>query len=137
MGKFPSENTEKKKKIIGSRIRVGIGDNIHFEDDEEVKVLGEDTTLIVSSEDATEAEIIGKEIRVQVGPFNSIFKQINEREDLGSQTKKELEARVKELEEELMKKPPNKNKIDRLMSWFKKNASWLLPIISQILSKLP
>jgi len=66
MGKSPSENTEKKKKIIDSRIRVGVGDNIHFEDDEEVKVLGEDIKLIASSEDATEAEIIGKEIRVQV-----------------------------------------------------------------------
>lgn len=67
MGKSPSENTEKKKKIMGSRVRVVVGDNTHFEDDEEDIVLGEDIKLIVSSEDAKDAEIIGKEIQVQVG----------------------------------------------------------------------
>lgn len=131
-----NDKPKKKRKIIGARIRVGVGDSVHFEEDEEVEVLGEDTTLIVSSEEATGAEIIGKEVLVQMGTFEPILREIDKR-DLDNQAKEELKARVRELEKELSKKSPNKSKIDRIMTWFKINASWLLPIIFKILSKIP
>jgi translation initiation factor 2B subunit (eIF-2B alpha/beta/delta family) len=38
-------------------------------------------------------------------------------------TAEELKDKVKELEEELRKKQPNKNKINRLITWIRENAS--------------
>ena len=128
--------TEKKKKIIGKRVRLGIGKDVHFEDEENV-VVGSDTTLIVSPEETEGMEIIGEQIVLQVGgAFDSVLKQINERKDLNPQTKEELEVKVKELENELEKKPSDLKKIERLKSWFKGNASWLLPAIVSIVDKI-
>ena len=94
----------KPKKIIGKRVRVIVGDKAHFEDDEDVIVLGEDTTLIIGKEEAKDATIIGEQIYVQLGAsFDPVFKKIDEREDLDSKTKDELKVKTKELEEELGK----------------------------------
>lgn len=135
------DKSKKKKKIIGARVRVGVGNDVRFEDEEDVEVLGEDTTLIVSPEEAKGAEIVGKKILVQIGGFNSILSQINKREDPNAQTKEELKAKVKELENELKKKPSDEKKITQFKLWFKNNAPWLLPAIlnvaDKILSKVP
>lgn len=136
-----SRDKSKKKKIVGARIRVGIGNNVRFEDDEDVEVRGEDTTLIVSPEEAKGATIIGKEILVQIGAFDSVLTQINKRENLNNQTKEKLKAKVRELENELGKNQSDVTKIKRLELWFKNNAPWLLPtimnIVNKILSKIP
>lgn len=127
----------KPKKIIGKRVRVIVGDKAHFEDDEDVIVLGEDTTLIIGKEEAKDATIIGEQIYVQLGAsFDPVFKKIDEREDLDSKTKDELKVKTKELEEELRKEPSNKNKIKALLTWFKENASWLMPIIVEVLKRI-
>jgi len=131
-----TEKKEKKKKIVGARVRVVVGNNVSFEDEKDVEVLGEDITLIVSPEEAKGAQIIGKEIEVRIGAFDSILKQINEREDLNNQTKGELKAKVRELENELEKKTSDKTKIDRLKMFFKNNAPWLLPTIVNIVDKI-
>lgn len=135
------DKSKKKKKIIGARVRVGVGNDVRFEDEEDVEVLGEDTTLIVSPEEAKGAEIIGKKILVQIGNFDSILSQISKREDLNAQTKEELKAKVRELENELKKKPSDEKKITQFKLWFKNNAPWLLPailnVVDKILSKVP
>jgi len=132
---------KKKKKIIGARVRVGVGNDVRFEDEEDVEVLGEDTTLIVSPEEAKGAEIIGKKILVQIGGFDSILSQINKKEDLNAQTKEKLKAKVRELENELKKKQSDEKKITQFKLWFKNNAPWLLPAIlnfvDKFLSKVP
>ena len=136
-----SEDKSKKKKIIGERVRVGIGNNVRFEDEEDVDVYGEDTTLIVSSEEAKGKTIVGKEIRVQIGAFDSVLGQINRREGLNDQTKEELKAKVGELENELRKKQSDEKKINQFKLWFKNNAPWLLPtilnLVDKVLSKIP
>ena len=136
-----SGDKSKKKKIIGARVRVGIGNNVRFEDEEDVEVRGEDTTLIVSPEEAKGKTIIGKEILVQIGAFDSVFGQINRREGLNDQTKEELKAKVRELENELRKKQSDEKKINQFKLWFKNNAPWLLPailnLVDKVLSKIP
>lgn len=104
--------SKKVKKIIGTRVRVGVG-NVRFEDKEDVEVLGEDTTLIVSQEEARGAKIVGKEILVQIGSFDSVLSQIDKREDLNGQTKEKLKAKVRELEDELSKKQSDEKKINQ------------------------
>jgi len=135
------DKSKKKKKIIGARVRVGVGNDVRFEDEEDVEVLGEDTTLIVSPEEAKGAEIIGKEILVQIGAFDSVLGQINRREGLDDQTKEELKAKVRELKNELKKKQSDEKKITQFKLWFKNNAPWLLPailnVVDKILSKVP
>lgn len=135
------DKSKKKKKIIGARVRVGVGNDVRFEDEEDVEVLGEDTTLIVSPEEAKGAEIIGKKILVQIGGLNSILSQISKREGLNAQTKEELKAKVRELENELRKKPSDEKRIAQFKLWFKNNAPWLLPailnVVDKILSKVP
>lgn len=132
--------SKKVKKIIGTRVRVGVG-NVRFEDKEDVEVLGEDTTLIVSQEEARGAKIVGKEILVQIGSFDSVLSQIDKREDLNGQTKEKLKAKVRELEDELSKKQSDEKKINQFKLWFKNNAPWLLPtilnLLDKVLSKIP
>lgn len=136
-----SGDKSKKKKIIGTRVRVGIGNNVRFGDEEDVEVRGEDTTLIVSPEEAKGKTIIGKEILVQIGAFDSVLGQINRREGLNDQTKEELKAKVRELENELRKKQSDEKKINQFKLWFKNNAPWLLPailnLVDKVLSKIP
>ncbi len=136
-----SGDKSKKKKIIGTRVRVGIGNNVRFEDEEDVEVRGEDTTLIVSSEEAKGKTIIGKEILVQIGAFDSVLGQIDRREGLNDQTKEKLKAKVRELENELRKKQSDEKKINQFKLWFKNNAPWLLPailnLVDKVLSKIP
>lgn len=140
-GEEMCKNKSKKvKKIIGTRVRVGVG-NVRFEDKEDVEVLGEDTTLIVSQEEARGAKIVGKEILVQIGSFDSVLSQIDKREDLNGQTKEKLKAKVRELEDELSKKQSDEKKINQFKLWFKNNAPWLLPtilnLLDKVLSKIP
>ena len=58
--------------------------------------------------------IIGKEILVQIGAFDSVLGQINRREGLNDQTKEELKAKVRELENELRKKQSDEKKLTNL-----------------------
>jgi len=124
-----------KKKIIGSRVRVSIGDNPHFNDDEDVEVLGEDTTVMVSPEEAQGKTIIGKQVTVSIGVFNSVLRQIDENEDVDESIKKIIKNKVMQLDSELKNKS-NSNNIQKLVSWFKSNANWLAPTIVTIVDKV-
>jgi uncharacterized protein HemY len=97
-------------------------------------ITGMQTEIMQFSIDADTGEV-GACITVQ-----DILRKINEKEGLDKQKKEQLEAKVREVEKEIKKKPIDKKKIDGLKTWFKNNASWLtdiISIISTILSKLP
>ena len=126
-------NTKKKKTIIGKRVRVVVGNTTQFKDNNNVVILGEDTTLVVSSEEAKEAErIVGEEIIVHVGDFDRIIRRIDEKEYIDARTKEDLKRRIVELEEEL-RGDRNKDKIKRILKYIKDNATWLVPVISDLL----
>lgn len=130
-----NDKAEKPKKIIGTRVRVGIGDNIEFEDDD-ATVIGQDTTLRVSKEEAKNADVVGMKVEVAVGSvFSSVYREIDQKEEIATETKEDLKAKVRELENELSKQQRDKGRIEQIWAWLKNNASWIVPIIVGVLSK--
>ena len=70
------------------------------------------------------------------GKVTSAFKSArtvtDTKKDLPGDLKKEINRHLDLLEEELKKKEPDVGKIQKAWKWLKRNANWLVPILTQI-----
>jgi hypothetical protein len=93
-------------------------------------ILGMNTEMTAFSIDGNTGEV-GASITTVVS-LTDILKEINERKDVDEKRKEQLKTKVKEFEEEAMKKPVDKNKIENSKKWFEKNAPYLKSLIDLI-----
>lgn len=99
-------------------------------------ILGMQTEIMKFSIDANTGEV-GVCITF---PVSQILRKIDERGDIDDQEKKQVKAKVTEVETELKKIRIDRSRMMLLRNWFENNASWLkdiLEIISKVLSMLP
>ena len=76
------------------------------------------------------------------GPVSitDVLKIIDERKDLDEPNIEQIKEKVREFDEEVEKKPLDRNKMNDLKKWFENNAPYLksiIDLITTILSKLP
>ena len=72
--------------------------------------------------------------------ITAVLKEIDERKDLEELKKEQIKEKVREYNEEVEKKPLDRNKMNDLKKWFENNAPYLksiIDLITIILSKLP
>lgn len=72
--------------------------------------------------------------------ITDVLKKIDERKDLNEPKMEQIKEKVREFNEEVEKKPLDRNKMKDLKKWFENNAPYLksiIDLITTILSKLP
>lgn len=65
--------------------------------------------------------------------FKHAYHIVESKKGLTTEQREEITNNLKTLEEEIKKKDRKKNKIEKLRDWLNENASWIMPITSQII----
>ena len=72
------------------------------------------------------------DIKQQVTSAFQKAHEITDKMDIESSIKEEIQKQLKLLEEELRKEEVDAGKVQRLWRWIKKNASWLVPTLADV-----
>lgn len=64
--------------------------------------------------------------------FKQAYNMVEIKADISAKQKEEIVKNLKALEEELHGKKLDAGKIQKLLGWLKKNASWVAPIVAQV-----
>ncbi len=67
--------------------------------------------------------------------FEQAYEQIKKSDAL-PEKKQEIKANLKALENELPKQKPNKNKVNAIYDWLKENAEYVIPTITESVTKV-
>jgi len=99
-------------------------------------ILGMQTEITTFPIDAETGEVGVSKTIVSI---EDVLKEIDERKDLDEPKKEQTKEKVREVDEEVEKKPLDRNKMNDLKKWFENNAPYLksiIDLITAILSKL-
>jgi hypothetical protein len=64
--------------------------------------------------------------------FQKAYSMTESRAGISSDLKKEILSNLASLEEEMKKKEPDAGKIQKTWNWLKRNANWVVPVLTQI-----
>jgi len=82
---------------------------------------------------AKDSEVIIQQID---NVFQKACSMTESRTDISPELKKEILSSLASLEEEMKKKEPDAGKIQKTWNWLKRNANWVAPVLTQIVSEV-
>ena len=71
-----------------------------------------------------------------IDSFKQAYSMIELERNLSNEKKTKIKESLRELEEEIKSKTPDKSKVRRLWDWIKDNANWIVPTLKDIIENI-